>query len=233
MNHFGRCPRIHDTRRAGATRTRRATGTDRDTERRSGLSDPRTRRSMGPKTPSQPTSSVDPMAPRRGPGAWVAPQLLGVLRSPWAWVKLRPMPVVRPPISMPPRRHARTSVQVRRPGVRQLRGVRRSRDRCRPVRCRHLRASRPSWSTARPSRRTSSSRPISPGRAGPSRRRATTWSASSASRSLAGWSGLRLARGASARRRVGAARRHPRHTGSRSPRRPRRCARGAARSPRR
>ena len=30
---------------------------------------------MGPKTPSQPTSSVVPVTSRRDPGAWVAPQL--------------------------------------------------------------------------------------------------------------------------------------------------------------
>ena len=55
-------------------RTRRIAGTDRDTERRSGLSDPRLPACDGSETPSQPSSSVAG-PPRRGPGAWVAPHL--------------------------------------------------------------------------------------------------------------------------------------------------------------
>ena len=42
----------------GATRTRRIAGTDRDTERRSGLSDPRPPACDGSGTPSQPDSVV-------------------------------------------------------------------------------------------------------------------------------------------------------------------------------
>ena len=59
-------------------RTRCAAGTDRDTERRSGLSDPRPPVADGPETPSQPSSSVAD-AERRGPGAWVAPPTLSAI----------------------------------------------------------------------------------------------------------------------------------------------------------
>lgn len=67
---FAGAARIHHTRRVGATRTRCTAGTDRDTERRSGLSDPRPSACDRSGTPSQPSSSVvhDVAARPRGVG---------------------------------------------------------------------------------------------------------------------------------------------------------------------
>src|SRR6187455_2677135 len=74
-------PRTYCTRRVGAMRTRRTASTDRDTERRSGLSDPWPTACEGLRRRRNPPRPVR-RSSRRGPGAWVAPQLRSGGRGP-------------------------------------------------------------------------------------------------------------------------------------------------------